>query len=257
MFTPFAGADDRKKTLMQKNASVVRNGRGPSDLRTVSIQRDVSPYAEGSALITTGQTRVLCTCTVEENVPDWRKGRGSGWLTAEYAMLPRSTERRTPRERTRLGGRTQEIQRLIGRALRAAVDLDRLGERTMLIDCDVIVADGGTRTAAITGAAVAAHDAGSWLVKQGRIAQHPMIELVAATSVGVIDGEARLDLEYIEDVAADVDMNLVALQSGRFVEVQGTGEHGSFSRDELDELLELGTRGIHQLLRIQRQTLGL
>jgi len=241
-----------------KNApSLERTDRASTELRRIRIERGAAPYAEGSCLIATGETRVLCTCSVEEGVPDWRRGRGSGWLTAEYAMLPRSTNRRTPRERTRLGGRTQEIQRLIGRALRAAMDLDGLGERTLLIDCDVLQADGGTRTAAITGAAIAVHDAGSWLLSRGLVQRHPMTQLVAATSVGLIAGEARLDLDYKEDVDADVDMNLVALESGRFVEVQGTGEHGSFSRDELDRLLELGTRGIHQIVGRQRESLGL
>jgi ribonuclease PH len=172
-------------------------------------------------------------------------------------MLPRATHTRTARERGKVGGRTQEIQRLVGRALRAAMDLPALGERTILIDCDVLVADGGTRTAAITGAAVALHDACSWLVGQGLLAAHPMRELVAATSVGVIGGEPRLDLEYQEDVIADVDMNLVALESGGLVEVQGTAEHQSFSRPELDLLLDLGSSGIARLFRLQRQALAL
>jgi ribonuclease PH len=234
-----------------------RTNRAADALRPTVLDRHASPYAEGSCLISTGATRVLCTATVERSVPDWRKGKGEGWVTAEYAMLPRSTQRRTGRERSRIGGRTQEIQRLVGRALRATMDMAVLGERTILIDCDVIVADGGTRTAAITGAAVALHDACDWLVRQGDIAANPMRELVAATSVGVIDGEILLDLEYIEDVRADVDMNLVALEAGEFVEVQGTGERASFSRAQLDQLLDTGARGIHELLRIQRATLGL
>jgi len=171
-------------------------------------------------------------------------------------MLPRSTQRRTARERTRLGGRTQEIQRLIGRALRAAVDLSVVGERTIIIDCDVLTADGGTRTAAITGAAVALHDACTWLLERGAVTRFAMRQLVAATSVGIVGGEPRLDLEYIEDVAADVDMNIVALESGDFIEVQGTGEHGSFSRGELDTLLELGSHGIRRILEIQRAALA-
>jgi ribonuclease PH len=199
---------------------------------------------------------VLCTASVQEELPPWRRGAAAGWVTAEYAMLPRATHTRSPRERGKVGGRTQEIQRLIGRALRAAVDLPALGERTVLIDCDVIVADGGTRTAAITGAALALHDACSWLVQQERIPRQPLRELVAAVSVGVIGGEPRLDLEYAEDVVADVDMNLVALESGGLVEVQGTAEHNSFSRGELDTLLDLGTAGLASLFALQRAALA-
>ncbi len=235
--------------------SVPRAARSASELRPTTVERRAAPYAEGSCLIATGATRVLCTATVDPTVPDWRRGSGAGWLTAEYAMLPRATQRRTARERTRLGGRTQEIQRLIGRALRAAVDLTLLGERTLLIDCDVLVADGGTRTASITGAAIAVHDACSWLVRQGLIERNPMRELVAATSVGVIDGEPRLDLDYAEDVRAHVDMNIVALECGRFVEVQGTGEHDSFSREDLDTLISLGEHGIRNLIRLQHQAI--
>jgi ribonuclease PH len=234
-----------------------RIGRAPDELRVVLLERYASPYAEGSCLVSTGATRVLCTATVEPTVPEWRRGRGLGWVTAEYAMLPRSTQRRTARERSRLGGRTQEIQRLIGRALRATMDMAALGERSILIDCDVLVADGGTRTAAITGAAVALHDACTSLVRKGEIQASPMRELVAATSVGIVDGEIRLDLEYVEDVRADVDMNLVALEAGDFVEVQGTGEHGSFTREQLDTLLDTGTRGIRELFQLQRRTLGI
>jgi len=230
--------------------------RGPEELRAVTLERRVSPYAEGSCLVTTGETRVLCTASVDEFLPDWRRGSGAGWVTAEYAMLPRSTHRRTPRERSRVGGRTQEIQRLIGRALRASIDLAALGERTIVLDCDVLVADGGTRTAAITGAAVALYDACRNLADRGSIDRHPMTGLVAATSVGIVGGEARLDLEYTEDVRADVDLNLVALESGRFVEIQGTGEHASFSREELDRLIDLGRTGIQQLIQRQRDALG-
>ena len=233
-----------------------RSGRANDQLRTVAIHRGTAPYAEGSCTIFTGMTQVLCTASVQENVPDWRRGSGKGWVTAEYAMLPRATNTRTPRERSKLGGRTQEIQRLIGRALRAAIDLQALGERSILIDCDVIVADGGTRTASITGAAIALHDACAWLVEQGKLAASPLRELVAATSVGVVDGEPRLDLEYVEDVRADVDMNLVALESGRLVEVQGTAEHNSFSPDELQVLLAFGLAGIQQLLQLQRDSLS-
>jgi ribonuclease PH len=234
-----------------------RLGRAIEDLREIRLQRDVAPYAEGSCLIATGMTQVLCTASVERDVPPWRRGSGKGWVTAEYAMLPRATQTRTRRERGNLGGRTQEIQRLIGRALRASIDLEALGERSILIDCDVIVADGGTRTAAITGAAVALHEACEWIIRGGALETNPMRELVAATSVGVIDGEVRLDLDYSEDVRADVDMNLVALESGRLVEVQGTAENQSFSPDELQELLRVGMAGISDLLRMQRETLGL
>src|SRR5688572_2310890 len=233
-----------------------RTGRATDHLRDVQLARNVAPYAEGSCLISTGVTRVLCTASVQPFVPDWRRGSGLGWVTAEYAMLPRATQTRTARERGKVGGRTQEIQRLIGRALRASIDLSALGERSILIDCDVIVADGGTRTAAITGAAVALQDACSWLVTQGKLKSSPMRELVAATSVGIIDGEPRLDLEYLEDVRADVDMNLVALESGRLVEVQGTAENNSFSPDELQALLSFGIAGIHKLLQIQRDALA-
>jgi ribonuclease PH len=235
---------------------VPRLGRTPQQLREIRLQRDVAPYAEGSCLVATGMTQVLCTATVEPRVPDWRRGSGRGWVTAEYAMLPRATQTRSGRERGKLGGRTQEIQRLIGRALRASMDLEALGERTILIDCDVIVADGGTRTAAITGAAIALHDACEWIIRGGGLAQNPMRELVAATSVGVVQGEVRLDLDYSEDVGADVDMNLVALESGRLVEVQGTAENQSFSPDELQELLRVGLDGITQLLQLQRDALG-
>jgi ribonuclease PH len=232
-----------------------REGRANEDLRTIRIERGVAPYAEGSCMIYTGMTQVLCTASVQNGVPDWRRNSGLGWVTAEYAMLPRATHTRTGRERSKLGGRTQEIQRLIGRALRACIDLQALGERSILIDCDVIVADGGTRTASITGAAVALDDACRWLLDNGALAASPMRELVAATSVGIIDGEPRLDLDYREDVRADVDMNLVALESGRLVEVQGTAENQSFSPDELQDLLRIGLAGIRQLFGHQRTAL--
>jgi ribonuclease PH len=208
-------------------------------------------------MVSFGMTRVLCTATVESNVPEWRSGAGAGWVTGEYAMLPRSTHRRTGRERSGARGRTQEIQRLIGRALRASIDLGMLGERTITLDCDVLVADGGTRTAAITGAAVALHDACTSLVQARLIAKHPVRELVAAVSVGMVGGEHRLDLEYREDVSADVDMNLVALQSGRMVEVQGTVEKTSFSDDDLTAMLRLGRDGLRQLFAAQRNALGI
>lgn len=234
-----------------------RTTRSPDQLREVTLQRGVAPYAEGSCLVTFGRTRVLCTATVEETVPDWRKQAAAGWVTAEYSMLPRATHKRTRRERGSVGGRTQEIQRLIGRALRAAVDMRALGERQVIVDCDVLVADGGTRTASITGAAVALYEACRWLQQQQKIAAMPMRELVAAVSVGVIGGEPRLDLEYSEDVSADVDMNLVALESGGLVEVQGTAEHNCYSRAELDVLLDLGLQGIRDLITAQRSTLDL
>jgi ribonuclease PH len=233
-----------------------RTGRDPQELRAITMERRAAPYAEGSCLIAAGMTRVLCTASVQPSVPDWRRGSGRGWVTAEYAMLPRATHSRSGRERGKVGGRTQEIQRLIGRALRAAIDLDALGERSILIDCDVLVADGGTRTAAITGAAVALHDACTWIVDNGFLTESPFRQLVAATSVGIVDGEVRLDLEYTEDVRADVDMNLVALESGRFVEVQGTAENNSFSPAELQQLLDVGLRGINRLLDLQRNAIS-
>jgi ribonuclease PH len=233
-----------------------RSNRRPHELRRVSLERNVAPHAEGSCMISFGNTRVLCTASVEESVPDWRKSAGAGWVTAEYSMLPRATHKRTRRERGSVGGRTQEIQRLIGRALRASMDMTALGERQIIVDCDVIVADGGTRTASITGAAVALADACGWLISKGKISVMPMRELVAAVSVGIIGGEPRVDLEYSEDVIADVDMNLVALESGGLVEVQGTAEHNSYSRAELDTLLEIGLAGINDLIALQRTTLG-
>lgn len=233
-----------------------RTARRPDQLRPVHLERSIVPHAEGSCLVTFGATRVVCTATVEEGVPPWRKGKGAGWVTGEYAMLPRATQTRTRRERGSVGGRTQEIQRLIGRSLRATMDLQALGERTITLDCDVLLADGGTRTAAITGAAVALADACSWLVAKGLVENSPMVQLVSAVSVGIVAGEERLDLEYVEDVAADVDMNLVALENGQFVEVQGTAEHAPFDRPQLDRLLDLGLAGIGSLLRLQRETLG-
>lgn len=233
-----------------------RTQRRNDELRTVSLQRDAAPYAEGSCLVRFGRTEVLCTATVEAGVPRWREGQGAGWVTAEYAMLPRATHERTRRERNGAGGRTREIQRLIGRSLRAATDLEALGQNTILLDCDVVMADGGTRTASITGAAVALHDACAWLVREQGVARNAMRELVAAVSVGILDGDLRLDLEYREDVAADVDMNLVALESGGLVEVQGTAEGRSFDRSQLDELLNLGLDGIQELSALQRRVLN-
>ena len=230
--------------------------RGEEQMRPVSIERGVSPYAEGSCLISFGMTKVLCAVSIEDSVPSWRRGRGEGWLTAEYAMLPRATRTRTSRERDKIGGRTQEIQRLIGRSIRAMLDDFKFGEFTLKLDCDVIQADGGTRTAAITGAAVAAIDAFDWMVAQGKIPVSPIRRRVAAVSVGVIDGVARLDLDYEQDVRAEVDMNVVMSSEGKYVEVQGTGEHGTFDRAQLDRLLELATRGITELTERQTVALG-
>lgn len=228
-----------------------RSGRAHDALRTVSLERAVAPYAEGSCVVSFGATRVLCTASVEEGVPSWRRGRGEGWLTAEYAMLPRATRTRTSRERAQLGGRTQEIQRLIGRSIRAMLDDFAFGEYTIRLDCDVLVADGGTRTAAITGACVATVDAFNWLVSSGRIPRSPVRRRVAGVSVGMIGSSRRLDLDYAEDVVAAVDMNVVMSSEGRFVEVQGTGEHGTFAREELDALLSMAVTGLRQLDALQ------
>jgi len=233
-----------------------RAGRANGALRPITLERGAAPNAEGSCLIAFGSTRVLCAASVEEGVPGWKRGKGEGWLTAEYAMLPRATHTRTPRERTQLGGRTQEIQRLIGRSLRAMLDDFKFGEYTIKVDCDVLQADGGTRTAAITGACVAVVDAFDWLVKKGAIAKTPVRRRVAAVSVGTLGAEERLDLEYVEDVRADVDMNVVMTSERRFVEVQGTGEHGTFDQAVLDRLLALSTRGISQLLDAQAAALA-
>ncbi|MBI2536714.1 MAG: ribonuclease PH [Gemmatimonadetes bacterium] len=231
------------------------DGRRAEALRPVTLERAANPYAEGSCLARIGGTLVLCTATVEAGVPGWRRGSGLGWLTAEYAMLPRSTQERTPRERTGPGGRTQEIQRLIGRSLRAALQTFAFGEVTLRVDCDVLQADGGTRTAAITGAAVALADACAWLADRSGVA-NPFGSLVAAVSVGIVDGEARLDLSYAEDRAAAVDANIVALYPDRYVEVQGTGEGASFDRGQLDRMLALADRGLAHLFAEQQRVLG-
>lgn len=237
-------------------AFVARVGRNVRSLRNVTIERGAAPYAEGSCLVSFGNTRVLCAASVETGVPGWRKGSGEGWITAEYAMLPRATKTRSPRERQQIGGRTQEIQRLIGRSVRAMINDFRFGEFTVKVDCDVLQADGGTRTAAITGACVAVTDAFDWLVRTGRAGVSPVKRRVAAVSVGVIDGEPRLDLDYEEDVRADVDMNVVMSSEGKFVEVQGTGEHGTFARSELDALVDLAVEGIQTLDRMQQDALA-
>jgi ribonuclease PH len=234
-----------------------RSDRGLASMRPVVLERGVVRQAEGSCLCAFGHTRVLCAVSVEEGVPGWRKGTGEGWLTSEYAMLPRATRTRTPRERTQLGGRTQEIQRLIGRSVRAMLDDFKFGELTLRVDCDVLDADGGTRTAAITGAAVAVVDAFNWLVKTGRLPESPVKRRVAAVSVGVVDGTPVLDLDYDEDVRAAVDMNVVMSSEGRFVEVQGTGEHGTFDRQELDGLVSMAVAGIGTLDGLQQSALGI
>ena len=232
--------------------------RRPDALRPVTLQRGYTRHAEGSVLVSFGHTQVLCTASVEEKVPPHKRGSGEGWVTAEYGMLPRSTHTRSDREaaRGKQSGRTQEIQRLIGRSLRTVFDLKALGERSILIDCDVLQADGGTRTAAITGAFVAAHDAVSVLLGQGRIAASPILEFVAAVSVGVVQGTPLLDLEYTEDYACDTDMNVVMTAAGGFVEVQGTAEGAPFSRAEMDQLLALADQGIRELVALQRQALA-
>ena len=235
----------------------MRVGRASNELRPVTLERGVAAYAEGSCLVAFGSTRVLCTATVEDGVPGWRRGRGEGWITAEYAMLPRATMTRTSRERGQLGGRTQEIQRLIGRSVRAMLDDFAWGEYTLKVDCDVLQADGGTRTAAITGASVAVYDAFAWMVSAGKLKRSPVQRRVAGVSVGVVKGEPRLDLEYIEDVVADVDMNVVMSSEGGFVEVQGTGENATFDRAELNALLDLATSGLVELDARQRTALGL
>ena len=234
------------------------SGRQPGELRSVSITRGYTRHAEGSVLVSFGDTKVICTASVEERVPGFLKGRGQGWVTAEYGMLPRSTHTRSEREaaRGKQSGRTQEIQRLIGRSLRAVVDLAALGERQITLDCDVLQADGGTRCAAICGAAVALHDALSGLVAAGRLTAHPMRELVAAVSVGIVAGSPVLDLDYAEDSACDTDMNVVMTASGGIIEIQGTAEGTPFSRAELDALLALAGAGIGQIITAQNSALA-
>ena len=234
------------------------SGRANDALRTVRITRGFTRHAEGSVLVEFGETRVLCTASVEDKVPPFLRGKGQGWLTAEYGMLPRATHTRSDREaaRGKQSGRTQEIQRLIGRSLRAVVDLGRLGERTIQIDCDVLQADGGTRTAAITGAWVAVHDAIEWLRGRGALADTPLLDSVAAVSVGLWRGQAVLDLDYAEDSSCDTDMNVVITGSGGIVEVQGTAEGRPFSRAQVDALLDLAADGIGRLALAQRQAIG-
>jgi len=233
-------------------------GRAADQLRPVRITRGFTIHAEGSVLIEFGNTRVLCTASVEEKVPPHKRGSGEGWVTAEYGMLPRATHTRGDREaaKGKQSGRTQEIQRLIGRSLRAVFDLKALGERTIALDCDVLQADGGTRTAAITGAFVAAQDAVNKLIAQGKLAKSPITGPVAAISVGIVEGSPLLDLEYVEDVACDTDMNVVMTGAGHFVEVQGTAEGVAFTRAEMDRLLQLAEKGIAELVTLQAQALS-
>ena len=235
------------------------SGRRHDELRPVRLTRSYTKHAEGSVLVEFGDTRVLCTASVEERVPAFLKGKGQGWLTAEYGMLPRSTNTRSDREaaRGKQSGRTQEIQRLIGRSLRAVFDLNALGERTITIDCDVLQADGGTRTAAITGGFVAAYDAARWLRERGMVENLAASDFVAAVSVGVFQGTAVLDLDYVEDASCQTDMNVVMTGTGGFVEVQGTAEGKPFSADELGSLLALARKGIGELVIAQRHALGL
>ncbi|HEX7891507.1 MAG TPA: ribonuclease PH [Ramlibacter sp.] len=237
----------------------LRSGsRAADQLRPVRITRNFTIHAEGSVLIEFGSTKVLCTASVEDKVPPHKRGSGEGWVTAEYGMLPRATHTRGDREaaRGKQSGRTQEIQRLIGRSLRAVFDLKKLGERTITLDCDVLQADGGTRTAAITGAFVAAQDAVNRLLQAGKLAESPVTGPVAAISVGIVDGTPLLDLEYVEDVACDTDMNVVMTGAGHYVEVQGTAEGVAFTRTEMDELLRLAEKGIGELVELQRKALA-
>jgi len=248
------------ETTASRSESLQRpSARSADALREVRITRGFTCHAEGSVLVEFGLTRVLCTASVEDKVPPFLRGQGRGWVTAEYGMLPRATHTRSDREaaRGKQSGRTQEIQRLIGRSLRGIIDLQVLGERTVQIDCDVLQADGGTRTAAITGAWVALHDAVSWMQSQGMLSASPLTDSVAAVSVGLWQGHAVLDLDYAEDSACDTDMNVVMTGTGGIVEVQGTAEGRPFSRAQVDQLLDLAASGIHSLTLMQRQALGI
>jgi len=231
-------------------------GRRPDEGREITLELDVAPYAEGSCLISTGDTRVLCAASVVQGVPPWREQSGAGWVTAEYAMLPRATHTRTSRERTGAKGRTQEIQRLIGRSLRSVTDMKRLGQNTVTVDCDVLQADGGTRTAAITGAFVALGLAANWMLGEGLAERDPVTEAVAAISVGLVDGVPFLDLDYGEDSNAQVDMNVVGTKGGGLVEVQGTAEGDPFPRSDLDALVDLATAGLDSLFAAQAKALA-
>lgn len=229
-----------------------------NQLRPIKITRQYTQHAEGSVLVEFGQTRVLCTASVIDGVPRFLKGKNEGWITAEYGMLPRATHSRNEREASRgkQGGRTLEIQRLIGRSLRACIDLKVLGENTITLDCDVLQADGGTRTAAITGACVALRDALDWMVSREKLRKKPIFNYIAAVSVGIYRGQPVLDLDYAEDVLADTDMNVIMNEEGQFIEIQGTAEDGSFTRDQLNEMLALAEGGIGQLIEIQKNTAG-
>ena len=231
-------------------------GRSFDQLRKIKVTKNFVKHAEGSCLIEFGHTRVICTASVEENVPPFLKGKGTGWVTAEYGMLPRSTDTRMKREKTLTSGRTLEIQRLIGRSLRGVIDAEQLGERTVKIDCDVIQADGGTRTASVTGGFIALALALQKIKKQNLIDRVPLIDYVAAVSVGVHKGQPLLDLDYREDSSADMDMNVVMVGSGKFVEVQGTAEKKPFSKKEMDQLLDLAEKGIRELIKMQRKYVG-
>lgn len=231
------------------------DGRALDQLRAITIQRSPNRYAEGSALIHVGETHVLCTVSIQDNVPHWLYGKGRGWLTAEYALLPRATHTRTPRNHTE-GGRAQEIRRLIGRSLRRAINLELIGERTLMVDCDVLQADGGTRTTSIIGGYIAVALAMQTLIAEGKVPQHALLPPIAATSVGVVRGEPCLDLAYEEDATADMDLNVVMDATGRFVEVQGTAESTPLTRDALDALLNLAAFGIEKIIRIQREVLA-
>lgn len=238
---------------MASDTTVRRHdGRADDELRPITLERGAAPYAEGSCLVAFGDTRVLCAASVQEGVPGWRRGSGEGWVTAEYAMLPRATQQRTARERGQVGGRTQEIQRLIGRSLRSCVELRALGEWTIRIDCDVLQADGGTRTASITGGAVALRDACEWIRRRAGHSRSSFVQLVAAVSAGVVDGRTLLDLDYSEDSRADVDLNVVALESGGLIEIQGTGERSAFTPSQLREMMDLSTSAIARLVDVQR-----
>jgi ribonuclease PH len=243
---------------MSLSSSPRHDGRAANQLRPIKVERGFTRYAEGSVLICFGETRVLCNASVEEKVPSFMRGQGRGWVTAEYSMLPRATHTRSAREaaRGKLGGRTMEIQRLIGRALRAVVDFDLLGERTIVVDCDVLQADGGTRTAAITGAWIALADAIEKLLSEGLLTQSPLKDSVSAVSSGIVDGQPVLDLDYVEDSGAEVDMNFVMTGDGRFVEVQGTAEAEPFTTVELDALRDLASQGCKELTRLQQESRG-
>lgn len=252
---------DIKEMVIEEDLRKVKyreDGRAENQLRSIKVTRDFNLYAEGSVLIEFGNTKVICTASVSEKVPPFLKGQGKGWITAEYSMIPRATGERNQREsaKGKLSGRTMEIQRLIGRALRTAIDLDKLGERTVTIDCDVIQADGGTRTTSISGGYIALALAMKKLVKEGVLKENPIISNVAAISVGIVKGIPMLDLKYTEDSAAEVDMNVVMNGEGRFVEVQGTGEEATYTRAELNTLLDLAEKGIKEIIELQNNIIG-